>query len=135
VAEFLSPEWVGAFNAAVAAAEVPEPGPDTALAAQGGQFSVCQIVTGKSGDELATTLVVDAKRVTMVREATDHPDVVVRLGWDDASALARGFLSPIDALAAGRIRVRGDLGVLVAGQALLGSLQELLHDLNAHTTY
>jgi hypothetical protein len=43
------------------------------------------------------------------------------LTYDDALALARGSLQPADALAAGRVRVRGELSVLVAGQAVLNA--------------
>jgi putative sterol carrier protein len=40
--------------------------------------------------------------------------------------MARGQLDPADALAAGRVRVRGDLAALVAGQALLAAAAEQL---------
>ena len=35
--------------------------------------------------------------------------------------MARGELDPADALAAGRVRVRGDLAALVAGQDVLAA--------------
>ena len=41
------------------------------------------------------------------------------LGYTEALAMARGQLDPADALAAGRVRVRGDLAALVAGQDVL----------------
>ena len=41
------------------------------------------------------------------------------LGYAEALAMARGELDPADALAAGRVRVRGDLAALVAGQDVL----------------
>ena len=41
------------------------------------------------------------------------------LGYPEALAMARGELDPADALAAGRVRVRGDLAALVAGQDVL----------------
>ena len=41
------------------------------------------------------------------------------LGYTEALAMARGELDPADALAAGRVRVRGDLAALVAGQDVL----------------
>ena len=43
------------------------------------------------------------------------------LGYPDALAMARGELDPADALAAGRVRVRGDLAALVAGQDVLAA--------------
>ena len=43
------------------------------------------------------------------------------LGYPEAVAMARGELDPADALAAGRVRVRGDLAALVAGQDVLAT--------------
>ena len=43
------------------------------------------------------------------------------LGYAEALAMARGELDPADALAAGRVRVRGDLAALVAGQDVLAA--------------
>ena len=41
------------------------------------------------------------------------------LGYADALSLALGRLDPADALSRGRVRVRGDLAALVAGQEVL----------------
>ena len=49
--------------------------------------------------------------------------------------MARGGLSPAEALNAGRIRVRGDLSVLAAGQELLLAARAHTRDLDADTTY
>ena len=43
------------------------------------------------------------------------------LAYPDALAMAHGELDPADALAAGRVRVRGDLAALVAGQDVLAA--------------
>ena len=43
------------------------------------------------------------------------------LGYPDALSMARGELDPADALADGRVRVRGDLAALVAGQDVLAA--------------
>ncbi len=132
---FLSPEWVDVFNEVTSHVEVPDPAPDAALAVRHGTFAVCQIVTGGPDGDLATTLHVEDGRVTMTPGASGSADVTVSLGWDDAVAMASGTLGAVDALAAGRIRVRGDLGVLMASQELLGTLQRALGGLNATTTY
>ena len=50
------------------------------------------------------------------------------LGYEDALALALGRLDPADALAAGRVRVRGDLAALVAGQEVLAAAASRLGD-------
>jgi putative sterol carrier protein len=43
------------------------------------------------------------------------------LHYNDAVAIARGELDPADALSAGRVRVRGELAVLVAGQSVFAA--------------
>ncbi len=50
----------------------------------------------------------------------------IALGYADALDLALGRLDPADALAAGRVRVRGDLAALVAGQTVLAAAAALL---------
>ncbi len=134
---FLSPDWVAAFNDALADLELPPPGPADGLATQGGSFSMAQIVTGGPEGERTTVLRVTAGAVSMALAADwtePEADVTVRLAWEDAVALATGLLSPVEALTAGRIRVRGDLSVLAAGQAALAAAQPLLRGLQAETT-
>jgi hypothetical protein len=140
---YLSPEWVQAFNHALAGLDLSD-----AVAAAGagsltvaqGTFRVAQVVTGgpdglaapgpdgpdaagPNGSTVRTVLTVEGGRLTLVEDPTCAIDsnVTVVLTYDDALAIARGSLQPADALAAGRVRVRGELSVLVAGQAILNA--------------
>jgi SCP-2 sterol transfer family len=130
---YLSPEWVQAFNDALAGLDLTD-----AIAAAGagsltvtqGTFKVAQIVTGTPPSlatspeaTVRTVLAVDNGAITFALDpaGTNTPDVTVVLSYDDAVAIARGTLSPAEALAAGRIRVRGELSVLVAGQTILNA--------------
>lgn len=135
---FYSEEWVTAFNQAVAGLDVePEP-PGVSLVADGGSFRVAQLVHGGPDGELVVALEVASGRLRMeLAPTTDdvRADVVVSLDYADAAAMARGQLEPASAVAEGRVRVRGDLAVLVAGQALLGRAAGLLAGLQAATTY
>jgi len=76
-----------------------------------------------NGSTVRTVLTVDGGRLTLVEDPTGAiaSNVTVVLTYDDALAIARGSLQPADALAAGRVRVRGELSVLVAGQAVLNA--------------
>jgi hypothetical protein len=65
----------------------------------------------------------------------DGANVTVVLSYDDAAALSRAELDPVIALSTGRVKVRGDLSVLVAGQAVLTAAAVALADLRATTTY
>jgi putative sterol carrier protein len=66
---------------------------------------------------------------------TDRAEVTIALDYVDAAALARGELTPADALTGGRIRVRGDLSVLAAGQELLRAARVHTRVLDADTTF
>jgi putative sterol carrier protein len=73
-------------------------------------------------------------------EPTDGPtnepvNVTLSLSYEDAAALSRGEVDPATLVGTGRVRVRGDLSVLVAGQTLLASAAPRLAELQAATTY
>jgi hypothetical protein len=130
VARYLSPEWVYAFDEALGALDL-----STAVAAAGvgslaaaeGTFSVAQVVRGVPADlageagQTRLVLMVQSGRVRLLLD----PDMslpataTIVLGYADALALSLGALDPADALAAGRVRVHGDLAALVAGQEIL----------------
>jgi alkyl sulfatase BDS1-like metallo-beta-lactamase superfamily hydrolase len=135
VTRFLSPEWIAAFNEALVDVVIAPPGPDAGLAVRDGRFSMGQVVTGgPDGDVQATLRVLDG-RVTMTDGEASDAAVTIRLTWADALSMAAGELAPADAIAAGRVRVRGDLSVLAEAQAVLGKVQGQLQELRDVTEY
>jgi hypothetical protein len=141
MARFLSAEWIAAFNTALQDADL---GPlSGSVRAESGHFSVEELVSDvpeRNADDgpLRVVLTVDDGTVTMAApegEEAGRSDVVVTLSYEEAAALSRGELDPTQALGTGRVHVRGDLSVLVAGQALLASAAERLGDLQADTSY
>jgi hypothetical protein len=141
---YLSRQWVQAFNVALAGLDLSD-----AIAAAGtgsltvaqGTFSVAQVVTdgppslrgepeGTSSPDgsIRTVLTVDEGRIALVADpsGTTPANVTIVLTYADAIAIARGELHPADALAAGRVRVRGELSVLVAGQSILNAAAAML---------
>jgi hypothetical protein len=152
MSRFYSPEWVDAFNEAVADLDVGSVSTGASLVADDGTFRVDQVVRGGPGGELVVTLVVDAGRLRLELDAPGpgpkergepgrtapaprDPDVTIVLSYDDAAAMSRGELDPADAVTQGRVRVRGDLALLVAAQALLAAAGERLQAVQADTTY
>ncbi len=139
---YLSPEWVQAFNAALAGLDLTDAVAAAgagSLTVSGGTFRIAQVVTdhpeepsasgpGSPGGATCTLLTVQGGRITFETDpaGTWRADVTVVLAYDDAVAIARGTLDPADALAAGRVRVRGELAVLVAGQAVLNAAAAML---------
>ena len=126
---------MAAFNEALVDVVIAPPGPEAGLAVRDGRFTMGQVVTGgPDGDVRATLRVVDG-RVTMTDGEASDAAVTIRLTWDDAVAMAAGELAPADAIAAGRVRVRGDLSVLAEAQAVLAAVQPQLQELRAVTEY
>ncbi|MGO9856728.1 MAG: SCP2 sterol-binding domain-containing protein [Acidimicrobiales bacterium] len=143
MARYLSPEWVLSFDAALSALDLSDvlaAAAEGSLAAADGTFSVVQVVTGlptggqaadaggaAGGDateaEVRVVLSVADGRARLALDPTGEVTgtATIVLGYADAAAMARGELDPGDALAAGRVRVRGDLAALVAGQDVLAA--------------
>lgn len=121
-----SPEWVAAFNEAVACVEV-----DPQVA-----FRMLQVVHGGPDGTFNVALVADGGTIVLERDppADARPQVTVSVRWEDAAALARGELDPAQLLAAGRVKVRGDLSVLVRGQSVLAAAMERLGPLSDSTS-
>ncbi|HWF22489.1 MAG TPA: SCP2 sterol-binding domain-containing protein [Acidimicrobiales bacterium] len=137
---FLSSEWVDAFDAALSDVVLPDLGEDAGIAASGGRFTVAQNVHGGPDGEVTLLLTVDAGSLRMAlvdagNSSNPRPDVTIVVSYQDAAALSTGELRAADAITAGRIRVRGDLSVLAAGQAMLVAAQPHIQSLAAATTY
>jgi len=144
MARFLSPEWAEECDVALAGVELPPPGPDAGLAAVDGHFTVAQEVHGAPGGDVVLLLSADGGRSgftsshsarTPDNRSRSDVDVTIALSYSDAVALARGELAPAQALNDGRVRVRGDLSVLVAGQQMLDAARRKAEGLDAATTY
>ena len=138
MARYLSPEWVKTFDDALGALDLSEAIAAAAagsLAASDGAFSVAQLVSGvpadlAAGPEVRVVLSVAEGHARLALDPDGalaaNATATIALGYSDALALAVGRLDPADALAAGRVRVRGDLAALVAGQAVLAAAAGLL---------
>lgn len=136
--QLYSPEWVEAFNRAadqVAAEEVtaaqdatgitPEEthAPEAAGTGGGGpgDFRLLQVVHGAPGGTVRVGLESSGGRLVMTREPPTEPapEVTLTVEYQDAVALSRGDIDPARLISTGRVKVRGNLSVLVAGQSLL----------------
>jgi hypothetical protein len=136
---YLSPEWVASFDAALGALDLSDAVAAAgagSLAAADGAFSVVEVVTavpddirtgGGAGDVRVVLTVAEGRaRLGLDPTGTADGTATIVLGYREALAMARGELDPAEALAAGRVRVRGDLAALVAGQSVLAEAVERL---------
>jgi hypothetical protein len=127
---YLSADWVLAFNDALSSLDLSDTVAEagrSSVTASAGSFAVAQVVNDAPAEvgtsPIRTVLTVDGGRLSLVSDpdASVPVNVTVVLSYEDAVAMAQGALAPADALAAGRVRVRGELAVLVAGQAVLAA--------------
>ena len=134
MARFLSPAWVEEQNAALEGAVLPDPAPDAGLAMADGKVTVVEEVRGTPDGDVRLVMRIEAGTIRLQldgrpngtgtgpgEDAGDAPNVTIALSYEDAAALSKGELTPAEALNAGRIRVRGDLSALAAGQQLLAA--------------
>jgi hypothetical protein len=154
LARFLSPAWAAELDTALRGLELPGPGPEagpiTAGTSRGpvglvGPVTVVQEVRDSPDGDVRLILEIEEDGVHLRVEAPDEsqapgdesplPTVTIAVSYADAASLSRGELTPAEALNAGRIRVRGDLSALVAGQEMLVAARSATAGLAASTTY
>ncbi|HEX5365625.1 MAG TPA: SCP2 sterol-binding domain-containing protein [Acidimicrobiales bacterium] len=126
---YLSPEWLAAAAAAMAADR------SLASALAGSTFTVEHVVEGAPGGTVRWHLVVEDGTVALVAGPAAHPDVRLTTTWATATAIARGALAAPRAFAEGRLRVGGDLRAVLDHQRALASVDDALAALRAVTTY
>jgi SCP-2 sterol transfer family len=128
-----SPEWVDAFNRAAAGEHTDgEVAGDDADAKGGGDFRLLQVVNGAPEGTVHIGIESTGGRVVMTLgpPAEPAPEVTITIDYDDAVALSRGELEPARLVAAGRVKVRGNLSVLVDGQAVLAGVAARVAELS-----
>jgi hypothetical protein len=126
VPRYLSDEWFDAVTTALAGA--PPAGTERPLVLQ-------QIVTGGPDGDVSYALVVDAEGVRLLRGSAERSDATITQDYTTASALQRGQLTLQQAFMAGRVKVRGNMTALMAGQTALSDLDPLPASVRAETTY
>lgn len=119
---FLSAEWLERM----ATTSPPAP-PDVSLA-------IHQRVTGGPDGDVEYTVRLD-HGVLSVERGPGPADVDIVEDYGTAAAISQGRLSPAAAFAAGRLQVRGSIGLLVAHQETLAALGAGMAGMAAATTY
>ncbi len=111
MSQFLSAAWFDELNERLRSSP-PHPFPADAPACR----VAFDIADAPASGPSALTLLLDAHDTQVVPGLPDEPslaNVVLRLTYDDADALTHGRLDSATALREGRIKVRGDVNVLV----------------------
>src|SRR4051812_10066910 len=115
MARFLSPEWLDELAAAAATGR----GPD------GPPFTLQQVVTGAPHGEVAWSVTVGDGSVVVGSGRDAGATVTFTQDVDTAAAIHHGELSAQAAFMTGRLRVGGDVRVLLERQGELAALDDL----------
>jgi len=122
---FLSPEWIAALDAAARDASVPA----------GVRLTIQQIVTEGSGGDVRYHLVLDDGRLQVLPGEAAGADVTLVQTREVAAALSRGELNAQQALEAGRLKLRGDIGHLARQGKALSAMEDVFAAVRADTSY
>ena len=124
MARFLTSEWISALDEAAREAAVPD----------GVTLTIQQIVTDPGGDVRYHLVLADGRIRVHPGEAA-VPDVTLVQTRDVAAALSRGELNAQQALEAGRLKLRGDIGHLARQGKALTVVQDVFVAVRAATSY
>lgn len=116
---FLSPEWADALTEAVNGDEA------FAAAAAGQRARIQQVIATSDGEKRYWTTIEDGK-IAMGMGDLDAPDATIRQSYDTAVALAKRELSPVTGFMMGKIKVEGNMGMLMGLAGTLGKLADAM---------
>ena len=127
MAPFLSPEWIAALDAAAREATVPA----------GVRLTIQQIVTDDAGGggDVRYHVVLDDGRLRVHPGEAAAADVTLVQSREVAAALSRGELNAQQALEAGRLKLRGDIGHLAREGRALTAVEDVFAAVRAATSY
>ena len=125
MARFLTAEWIEALDAAAREATVPA----------GVSLVIQQVVTDGAEDEVRYHLVLDGGHLSVRSGEADAADVTLVQSREVAAALSRGELNAQQALEAGRLKLRGDIGQLARHGKALTAVEDVFAAVRAATTY
>jgi putative sterol carrier protein len=120
---FLSPEWAGALTEAVNA------NGEFAGAAGSQHARIQQVITTTDGEKRYWTTIEDGK-IAMGMGDLEGPDATIRQSYETAVALAKRELSPVTGFMMGKIKVEGNMGMLMGLAGALGKLADTMATLD-----
>ena len=129
MARYLSDEWFDEVNRAAAASDRLKV--DTA----GIELTIQQVVTGAPDGDVRYAVKVRDGAVAVAQGDDPEADVTITEDWDTAVSVASGELAAATAFMTGRIRVSGNVAVLLDAQGSLQGLDAVFADLRERTTF
>jgi putative sterol carrier protein len=113
--KFLSDEWAQALKAELNESE------DFRQAAAGHKATIQQIITGAEGTTNYWITIGDGKIDLGVGDI-DGEDATITQSYESAASLAKGELSPVTAFMTGKLKIAGNMGMILGLQGALAQL-------------
>lgn len=113
--KFLSPEWAEAVKSSLNANE------EFRAAAANQRATIQQIITSADGETLYWIKIADGG-IDLGVGNVDVPDATITQSYETAVALANSELNAVMAYMTGKIRIAGNMGLLLGLQAVLAQL-------------
>jgi putative sterol carrier protein len=129
VPTFLSDAWVADLDAAARASETLR------RASAAGRLTVQQVITGGPDGDAAYAIRLADGAVSVERGLVDDADVTFTQDHETAVGIGTGTLSAQAAFMAGRLRIGGDLTVLMDRQRDLSGLDDVFAAVRERTDY
>ena len=121
---YLSDEYMEAGNAALAASVDVQP------AIKGVEVTMAFKVTDGPDGDLEHYIRIGDDKVTIGRGSVENPDATIRNSYKTSAKLSKGELSNQMGFLTGKIKISGNMGVLMKHNAALDLIQATLSDLN-----
>jgi putative sterol carrier protein len=114
--KFLSPEWAEALKAELNASE------EFRAAASGHHTTIQQVITTGDGGDTHYWITIADGTIDLGVGDVEGEDATITQSYDAAAALARGELSPVTAFMTGRLKIAGNMGLILGLQGALAQL-------------
>lgn len=121
--KFLSDEWAQALTTQLNASD------DFREAASGHDATIQQVITGGPEAMRYWIRIVDRTIDMGVGDAED-PDATITQSYDTAVTLAKSEVSPVTAFMTGKIKVTGNMGLLLGLQGVLTQLPTAMRSID-----
>jgi putative sterol carrier protein len=121
--KFLSQEWATELKDRLNARESFKKAAGTASA------KLQQVITGPDG-ERRYWIRIEGGSIDMGQGNIESPDATISQDYDTAVALARSELNPVSAFMSGKIRILGNMALLMQLQAPISELPKVMQEMD-----